>query len=143
MENIVAFVRRSPQTGREIVCVAISPPFRRKVIASHPQKYKVVINTDAESYGGSGNTVDLVDGLIDLPPLTTVWLVPNTKGTKGRRKHVREVQEIDGRHPWRDVSPDGYIDYQARYRPNGRVLFFNFSLAKEMGLIPPGTSIKH
>src|SRR6185369_2828765 len=40
-------------------------------------------------------------------------------------------------HPWRDVSPDGYIDYQARYRPNGRVLFFNFPLAKEMGLIPP------
>ena len=48
-----------------------------------------------------------------------------------------KFKEIDGRHPWRDVSPDGYIDYQARYRPNGRVLFFNFPLAKEMGLIPP------
>jgi len=48
-----------------------------------------------------------------------------------------KFEEIDGRHPWRDVSPDGYIDYQARYRPNGRVLFFNFPLAKEMGLIPP------
>jgi uncharacterized protein YdiU (UPF0061 family) len=47
-----------------------------------------------------------------------------------------KFKEIDGRHPWRDVSPDGYIDYQARYRPNGRVLYFNFSLAKEMGLIP-------
>ena len=44
--------------------------------------------------------------------------------------------EVDGRHPWRNVSPDGYIDYQARYRPHGRVLFFNFPLAKEMGLIP-------
>ena len=43
--------------------------------------------------------------------------------------------EIDGTHPWRNVSPDGYIDYQARYRPHGRVLFFNFPLAKEMGLI--------
>jgi len=47
-----------------------------------------------------------------------------------------KFKEIDGRHPWRDVSPDGYIDYQARYRPHGRVLYFNFALAKEMGLIP-------
>ncbi|HEY3024814.1 MAG TPA: hypothetical protein VGJ55_01545 [Pyrinomonadaceae bacterium] len=45
-------------------------------------------------------------------------------------------KELDGTHPWRDVSPDGYIDYQARYRPQGRVLYFNFPLAKEMGLIP-------
>ena len=48
-----------------------------------------------------------------------------------------KFNELDGRHPWREVSPDGYIDYQARYRPHGRVLFFNFPLAKEMGLIPP------
>jgi len=47
-----------------------------------------------------------------------------------------KFSEIDGRHPWRNVSPDGYVDYQARYRPHGRVLFFNFPLAKEMGLIP-------
>ncbi|HEX5874920.1 MAG TPA: protein adenylyltransferase SelO family protein [Pyrinomonadaceae bacterium] len=47
-----------------------------------------------------------------------------------------KFNELDGRHPWRDVSPDGYIDYQARYRPQGRVVFFNFPLAKEMGLIP-------
>ena len=47
-----------------------------------------------------------------------------------------KFKEIDGTHPWRDVSPDGYVDYRARYRPQGRVLFFNFSLAKEMRLIP-------
>jgi uncharacterized protein YdiU (UPF0061 family) len=47
-----------------------------------------------------------------------------------------KFREIDGAHPWRDVSPDGYIDYQARYRPQGRVLYFNFPLAREMGLIP-------
>ncbi|HJT30374.1 MAG TPA: protein adenylyltransferase SelO family protein [Pyrinomonadaceae bacterium] len=47
-----------------------------------------------------------------------------------------KFKEIDGRHPWRNVSPDGYVDYQARYRPHGRVLYFNFALAKEMGLIP-------
>lgn len=48
-----------------------------------------------------------------------------------------KFKEVDGAHPWRNVSPDGYIDYQARYRSQGRVLFFNFPLAKEMGLIPP------
>src|SRR5438132_1637565 len=47
-----------------------------------------------------------------------------------------KFKEIDGSHPWRDVSPDGYIDYQARSRSQGRVLYFNFALGKEMGLIP-------
>ena len=47
-----------------------------------------------------------------------------------------KFKELDGTHPWREVSPDGFIDYQARNRPNGRVLYFNFPLAKEMGLIP-------
>src|SRR5438034_2051222 len=43
--------------------------------------------------------------------------------------------EIDGTHPWRNVSPDGYVDYQARCRAHGRVLYLNFPLAREMGLI--------
>src|SRR6266850_2067636 len=47
----------------------------------------------------------------------------------------QKFKKIDGRHPWREVSPDGYIDYQARYRPNGRVLYFNFALAREMELL--------
>src|SRR5215218_5629482 len=47
-----------------------------------------------------------------------------------------KFKEVDGTHPWRNVSPDGYIDYRARYRPQGRVVYFNFPLAKEMGLIP-------
>jgi uncharacterized protein YdiU (UPF0061 family) len=45
-------------------------------------------------------------------------------------------KKLDGTHPWREVSPDGYIDYHARYRPRGRVLYFNFPLAKELELIP-------
>src|SRR6266508_2810531 len=43
--------------------------------------------------------------------------------------------EIDGTHPWRNVSSDGYVNYQARYRPHGRVLYLNFPLAREMDLI--------
>ena len=47
-----------------------------------------------------------------------------------------KFKELDGTHPWREVSPDGFIDYQARYRQKGRVLYFNFPLAGEMELIP-------
>src|SRR5215813_2642725 len=47
-----------------------------------------------------------------------------------------KFRELDGTHPWRDVSPDGFVDYQARIRSQGRVLYFNFLLAKEMELIP-------
>src|SRR5215211_4497863 len=47
-----------------------------------------------------------------------------------------KFKEVDGTHPWRNVSADGYVDYRARYRPQGRVVYLNFPLAKEMGLIP-------
>src|SRR5688500_17908612 len=47
-----------------------------------------------------------------------------------------KFKELDGTHPWREVSPDGFIDYRARYRPQGRVLYFNFPLARELELIP-------
>jgi len=47
-----------------------------------------------------------------------------------------KFKELDGTHPWRSVSPDGFVDYRARYRPHGRVLFLNFSLAQELGLLP-------
>ena len=44
-------------------------------------------------------------------------------------------QKIDGTHPWRAVSPQGYEDYPVCYRKGGRVIYFNYALAKEMGLI--------
>ncbi len=47
-----------------------------------------------------------------------------------------KFKEIDGKHPWRKVSPDGYVDYPVRYRPHGRVLYLNFPLARELDLIP-------
>jgi uncharacterized protein YdiU (UPF0061 family) len=47
-----------------------------------------------------------------------------------------KFRELDGSHPWRNVSPEGYVDYPVRFRPHGRVLFLNFPLAKELGLVP-------
>jgi hypothetical protein len=43
---------------------------------------------------------------------------------------------IDGRHPYRDAVPGGHVDYRARRRHDGDVAFFNYGLAREMGLIP-------
>ncbi|HKJ21679.1 MAG TPA: protein adenylyltransferase SelO family protein [Gammaproteobacteria bacterium] len=47
----------------------------------------------------------------------------------------RRFDTIDGHHPWRNVSADVYVDYAVRSRHGGRVFYFNFDLAREMGLI--------
>ncbi len=43
---------------------------------------------------------------------------------------------LNGKHPWRAAAPDGFVDYQARRRSGGKILYFNFGLAREMGLLP-------
>jgi hypothetical protein len=50
----------------------------------------------------------------------------------------RQFARIDGHHPFRRAVPDGYVDYAARRRHGGEVVFFNFALAREMGLIARG-----
>ncbi len=42
---------------------------------------------------------------------------------------------IDGSHPFKQRAPGGYVEYQVRHRPYGKISYFNFALAKEMGLI--------
>ena len=42
---------------------------------------------------------------------------------------------LDGRHPWSTEVPEGLIAYPVRRVPGGRVSYFNYELAKEMGLI--------
>ncbi|WP_127714276.1 hypothetical protein [Halobacteriovorax sp. HLS] len=47
-----------------------------------------------------------------------------------------KFKSIDGRHPLQKEVPDSTLNYKARTRKGGKVAFFNFDLAKEMGLIP-------
>jgi uncharacterized protein YdiU (UPF0061 family) len=54
---------------------------------------------------------------------------------QGRQSYER-IRQIDGYHPFQDKVPFGYVAYQARTRKKGKVAYFNFGLAKEMGLIP-------
>jgi 1,4-alpha-glucan branching enzyme len=90
LENIVAFVRRSPQTDREIVCVCNFSAVAKKnykLRLAERREYSLIVDSDAEVYGGSGNAnIDkLSDGEIDLPPLTSLWFAPtNIKNKKIR-----------------------------------------------------------
>lgn len=44
--------------------------------------------------------------------------------------------QLDGSHPWMQVVADGYVPYRVRELRSGEIAYFNFVLAKEMGLIP-------
>ncbi len=88
-QNIASFIRRSPQTGREIICVANFSPLvheDHRLGLPRPGKYKQLLNTDSEDYCGGGFGVvksitaekKPVHGfeysaLITLPPLATIW----------------------------------------------------------------------
>jgi 1,4-alpha-glucan branching enzyme len=94
-ENIVSFIRRSPSTGREIVCVGnFAPMLRENHRLGLPRKgtYRLILNTDMEEYGGSSvkvaktikATANPVHGQpcsasITLPPLATLWFEASKK----------------------------------------------------------------
>ena len=88
-ENIVAFMRRSPRGGPAMICVGNFSALSKKVYrlglpdAGH---YKLLMNTSAEVYGGTGESVpesfdsEEIECLgkkysvsIDLPALSTLW----------------------------------------------------------------------
>lgn len=46
------------------------------------------------------------------------------------------LDQLDGSHPWRTQVPEGSILYPVRRLSGGKVSYFNFELAKEMGIIP-------
>jgi 1,4-alpha-glucan branching enzyme len=88
-ENIVSFIRRSPSTGRELICVGnFAPVLRENHRLGLPRKgvYRLIANTDAEVYGGSGvKTAKSIKAeenpihgqpfsvSVTLPPLATLW----------------------------------------------------------------------
>jgi len=91
LENIVAFVRRSPEAGRELICIGNFSAVARKeyrLAFPHEGEYEVVIDTDAHDYAGSDG-LTISGGVIDLPPLTTVWLRPKTSAKKQKNSRPR------------------------------------------------------
>lgn len=47
-----------------------------------------------------------------------------------------KFRQINGSHSYKQAVPGGFVEYQARVRRGGKVFFFNYDLAREMGLIP-------
>jgi hypothetical protein len=51
-------------------------------------------------------------------------------------QRYRRFAALDGRHPLKRTVPNACVEYPARRRAGGSVVYFNFALAKEMGLVP-------
>ncbi len=47
----------------------------------------------------------------------------------------KNFEKINGKHSLKDAVFGSYVEYNVRKRHGGKVVFFNFDLAKEMGLI--------
>lgn len=45
-------------------------------------------------------------------------------------------EKLNGQHPWMELLPDGHVSYRVHELEQGKVCYFNFVLAKEMGLLP-------
>lgn len=50
--------------------------------------------------------------------------------------YSKKFRLLNGQHPFKEQLPEQCVEYRARTRKSGKVLVFNFALAKEMGLIP-------
>jgi len=84
-ENIIAFIRHSPQSdsGKDLISVSnfsAVPKAGYRLRLPREGSYKVVLNTDQKQFGGRDEDVigdlesESASALIDLPPLTTLWL---------------------------------------------------------------------
>ena len=59
---------------------------------------------------------------------------PSQKGKPA--ENYSAFDSLNGLHPWRKAVPEGCILYPVRQLHYGKVAYFNYPLAKEMGLIP-------
>ena len=81
-ENILAFLRRTPETANEIICVSNFSAVRRagyRLALPREGRYQVLINTDNTAINDLESEPVAAHGrensaLIDLPPLSTMWL---------------------------------------------------------------------
>ncbi len=53
-----------------------------------------------------------------------------------KKDSYKKFNGLDGSHPFQKILPEGFVGYKARTRRGGKVRYFNFDLAVQMGLIP-------
>ncbi|MFN2492276.1 MAG: 1,4-alpha-glucan branching protein GlgB [Pyrinomonadaceae bacterium] len=104
-ENIVSFIRRSPSTGTELICVGnFAPVLRENHRLGLPRDatYRVIANTDGEVYGGTGVKMPKsikaektsihgqpYSAVVTLPPLSTLWFAAPTVRSTADPMEVR------------------------------------------------------
>jgi uncharacterized protein YdiU (UPF0061 family) len=61
---------------------------------------------------------------------------------KEKQKQEKDLyslfSQINGEHPFKAAVQNGYVEYAVRARRGGKLFYFNFDLAEEIGLIPEG-----
>ena len=62
--------------------------------------------------------------------------IKKSQVTESGKRSYPTFSRLNGEHPFKAQVPGGRVEYKARYRKGGKVAFFNFALAREMGLIP-------
>lgn len=66
----------------------------------------------------------------------TAMKISSAKRSLELSKNYQSFEQLDGSHPWMKVVPEGAVLYRVRELNQGEISYFNFNLAKEMGLIP-------
>jgi hypothetical protein len=61
--------------------------------------------------------------------------IKKTAAVDSGKRSYPMLKRLNGEHPFKDQVPGGRVEYKARYRKGGKVSFFNYALAREMGLI--------
>lgn len=80
-----------------------------------------------------------------LATRTASWSLSTTgnpRKNEDRRWDYSSFDQLDGRHPWQESVPEGCVLYPTRKLNRGQIFWFNFELAKEMGLIPADHPMK-
>jgi Rps23 Pro-64 3,4-dihydroxylase Tpa1-like proline 4-hydroxylase len=75
------------------------------------------------------------EGKFCLEAKESIKPMNQVKNIEEAKKLYPSFTRLNGEHPFKTQVPEGRVEYQARYRKGGKVAFFNFSVAKEMGLI--------
>ena len=63
-------------------------------------------------------------------------LARGSSATRPASKRYSRLESIDGRHPLQSAVPSAVVRYPARHRRDSEIAFFNFDLARQIGLIP-------
>jgi hypothetical protein len=74
-----------------------------------------------------------------FPVNNNVTCLPTKRGPRFTQMCQDEYSRFDklsGSHTFKKAVPGGFVDYAARRLPGGEVVWFNFTLAREIGLIP-------